>query len=147
MIFNHENIFIIWKQDIKIKRLSEKTVFFNWQPVTNLSPPISYTFQVASDLNFTTTLLEKLALTSSEYYLSEEAELELFKKAEPYYWRVKATDSVNNESDWSVPASFYIDSSFTWPGWATYLLIFIGVIIVVYIAFRVGRRTAYAPPD
>ncbi len=126
---------------------SETPIFFYWQDVTSLSPPITYTLQITTDLNFTSIVLEKLGMADSEYLLFEEAELELFKKAEPYYWRVKATDSANNESEWSPPASFYLDSSFSFPGWATYTLISIGVIIVGFIAFRVGRQTAFNPPD
>ena len=29
-------------------------------------------------------------------------------KEAPYHWRVKATDSATNESEWSTPASFYV---------------------------------------
>ncbi len=124
----------------------EDTVFLNWQDVASLSPPINYTLQIASDLNFTTAVLEKTALSDSEYFLSEEEELELFTKDEPYYWRVKAIDSAYNESEWATPASFTIIAPFKWPGWATYVLIGIGVIIIVYLAFRYGRRTAFEAP-
>lgn len=125
----------------------EKTIFLNWQDVTSLSPPVDYTLQIAPDLRFMSIIVEKPGLGDSEYYLSSAEELELFIKGETYYWRVKATDAVNNESGWTPPASFTMASSFTWPSWATYLLIGIAVIIIVYLAFRFGKRTALQPPD
>ncbi len=126
--------------------MSDMPVLFNWQAVTSYSLPMTYNLQLATDLNFTSVIFEKTGLTSSDYLLTEEDELELEREI-AYYWRVKAIDSVNNESDWSAPSSFYIDSSFTFPGWLIYTLIGIGVIIIVYFAFRWGRRTAYQPPD
>jgi len=120
--------------------------FFNWQSVTSLSPPVTYTLQVSTDLNFTSTMLEKKGLADSEYTMTEDEELLDVRPEAPYYWRVKAIDSAGNESEWSAPWSFYTGSSFTFPGWAIYTLIGIGVIIVGFLAFRVGRRTAFSPP-
>jgi len=122
-------------------------VLFNWQGSTSLSPPVTYSLQVATDLNFTSIVLENEELTDSEFTLTEEEELPVVKQEAPYYWRVKATDSANNESDWSDPGSFYTGSSFTLPAWVTYTLIVIIIIVVGYLAFRVGRRTAFNPPE
>jgi hypothetical protein len=124
----------------------EKPILFKWQAVTNLSPPISYNLQVATDPDFTSIFFEIEGLTDSEYLITEEDEPEL-KKEQVYYWRVKAIDSASNESDWSAPSSFSVASSFSFPGWAIYTLIGIGVIIIAFLAFRAGRRTAYRPPD
>lgn len=124
----------------------EMPVFLNWQDVTSLSPPVTYSLQVASDLNFTSIILEQETLTDSEYILTEEVELPATRQEAPYYWRAKATDSANNESEWSTPWSFYTGSSFNLPGWVIYTLIGIGVIIVGFLAFRVGRRTAFRQP-
>jgi hypothetical protein len=118
---------------------------FNWQDVTSLSPPVTYDLQLAADLDFTPVIFEKTGLTASEYLL-EEKELELERKIN-YYWRVKAIDSAGNGSEWSAPGSFSIRPSFSFPGWAVYTLIGIGVIIVTFLAFRLGRRTAYRPPE
>jgi hypothetical protein len=122
---------------------AEMPVFFYWQSVTSLSPPVTYNIQVATDLSFTSIVLEKEGLTGSDYVLSEEEDLPVTGQKFPYYWRVKATDNVNNTSDWSVVWSFYNKSPFTFPGWATYTLIGIGVIIIGFLAFWVGRRTAF----
>jgi hypothetical protein len=122
---------------------AEAPVFFYWQGVTSLSPPVTYSLQVATDLNFTSIVLEKEELAGSDYTLSEEEELPAVRQETPYYWRVKAADSANNESEWSEPWSFYTDSSFVFPGWAKYTLIGIGVVVVGFFAFWVGRRTAF----
>ena len=125
---------------------SDMPVLFNWQAVTSLSPPVTYNLQVATDLNFTSLVFEKTELTDSEYLMTEEDGPELEKEI-TYYWRIKAVDSANNESDWSAPGSFNTGSSFSFPAWAIYTLIGIVVIIVGFLAFRVGRRTAYRPPE
>jgi hypothetical protein len=125
----------------------EKTVYLNWQDVSSLSPPVNYTVQIASDLGFKNIVLEKQGLDDSEYYISNADELDLLVKNRTYYWRVKATDSVNNESEWATPTSFSLTSTFTWPSWATYLLIGIAVIIIIYLAFRFGKHAALEPPD
>ncbi len=125
----------------------EMPLFFNWQDVSSLSPPVTYSFQIASDLNFTSIILDGKGLADSEYFLPEEMELPELRRDIPYYWRVKATDDAGNESGWSAPWSFYFGSSFTFPVWLIYTLIGIAIIAVGYIAFRVGKRTAIKPPD
>lgn len=124
---------------------AEAPIFFNWQDVANLSPPMTYHLQVATDLNFTAIALEKEGLKDSEYFLSEEDDLSAVKKKVPYYWRVKAIDNVNNESEWSAAWSFYTGTSFTMPGWLIYTIISILVVAVGYVAFRMGKQTAYRP--
>jgi hypothetical protein len=125
----------------------EAPIFFNWQNVDSLSPPVTYNLQVATDLNFTAIILEKTGLADSEYLSSEEDVLPELKQEAPYYWRVKAIDNAGNESEWSAPGSFSVGSSFSFPGWAIGVLAAIVVIIVGFIAFRVGRRTAFHPPE
>ncbi len=124
----------------------ETPVTLKWQTVTNLSPPLNYTLQVATDIDFIDIILEMEGLIISEYLMPEDEDLEL-ERGLTYFWRVKAIDSVGNEGDWSTPGSFFITSSFSFPSWAIYVLIGIGVIIVGFLAFRVGRRTAYQPPE
>jgi len=122
---------------------AEAEVYFDWKDVTSLSPPITYHFQVASDKNFTALVLEKDGLTKSEYTVTEEEKLAAVKQEVPYYWRVKAIDEATNESDWSIPGSFYVGFSFALPGWAIYTLIGIGAVLIGFLAFWFGRRTAY----
>jgi len=125
---------------------AEESIMFNWQTVTSLSPPVTYNFQIATDLNFTSIIFEENGLIASDYLIGEEDELELEREI-THYWRVKSVDGAGNESEWSAPGSFYIKPAFSFPGWAIYTLIGIAVIIIIFLAFRIGRRTAYQPPD
>ena len=120
---------------------ADTEVFFDWREVTNLSPPITYHLQVASDKNFASIVLEETGLTRSEYTLAEEEKLAAVKKEAPYYWRVKAIDSAANESEWSMPGAFHV--GFTMPGWVIYLLIGLGALLIGFLVFWLGRRTAY----
>ena len=121
--------------------------YFDWEDVTDPSLPITYSFQVAADKNFTSIVLEKKWLTDSEYTLTKEERLAAVEKEVPYYWRVKAMDSATNESEWSTPWSFYVMAPSALPGWAIYILIGLAVLLVGFIAFLVGRRTAYSEPS
>jgi hypothetical protein len=114
---------------------------FNWQSVSSLSPPVTYNLELASDLGFTSILLDKTGLTVPDYLVSKEHKLKL-KNNVIYYWRVKAVDNARNASEWSETGSF----TFSGPGfpvWAIYILIFLAAAIAVLIAFRWGRKTAY----
>ena len=127
----------------EIDTKAEAEVYFDWEDVTSLSPPITYYLQVASDKNFTALVLEKKGLTKSEYTVTEEEKLAAVKKEVPYYLRVKAVDEATNESEWSAPGSFHVGFSFALPGWAIYTLIGIGALLIGFLAFWFGRRTAY----
>jgi hypothetical protein len=124
----------------------ETPVTLKWQTVTNLSPPLTYTLQVATDIDFMNIVLEMEGLTVPEYLIAEDEELKL-EREQTYFWRVKAIDSVGNEGDWSTPGSFFIASGFSFPTWLICVLIGIVVIIIAFFAFRIGRRTAYQPPE
>jgi hypothetical protein len=104
---------------------------------------MTYHLQVASDRNFASMVLEKKGLTESEYTLTGEEKLAAVKKEVPYYWRVKAIDDAANESEWSAPWSFYVGFAFAMPGWAIYILVGLSIVVIGFIAFLVGRRTAY----
>ncbi len=121
-------------------------VLLQWEASAGLSPPLTYRVQVATDANFAAVVLDLADLTNPEYAVPEDEDTGLAKK-QTYYWRVKAVDSAGNESDWTTPGSFYLAAAFSFPTWATILLIVIGVIVVGFLAFRVGRRTAYDFPD
>ncbi len=118
---------------------------FQWQAVDDLSLPVVYNLQVASDADFTSIVLEKNGLTDLEYASTTEEELEPSKRTEPYYWRVKAVDGASNESEWSTPVAFHVISGAILPAWALYALIAVGVLVVGFILYRLLRReTPYA---
>jgi hypothetical protein len=115
---------------------------FDWEDIVGLSPPVTYTLQIASDPQFSSIVLEKGGLTRSEYMLTEE-EMDTFKGAGPYYWRVKVVDSTASESNWSEPQPFHAGTESGLPAWAVYMLIGFGLVILGLLAFWLGRRTAY----
>ncbi|MFC1970472.1 IPT/TIG domain-containing protein [Chloroflexota bacterium] len=114
---------------------------FDWDDVTSLSLPITYNLQVSADDDFSSISLQKKGLSDSEYTLTEDEQLPAVKKEAPYYWRVKAVDSAGNESEWSNPRPFYVGSVFELTGWILYTLVAIGGLILLFIVFRLGRRT------
>jgi len=121
----------------------EAGVSFDWEDVEDISG-VTYTFQLASDKEFTAIVLEKEGLTSSEFTLPEETELKEAKKDAPYYWRVKAIDGASNEGEWTTPGSFYLGFQFPeLKGWLLYLLIGVGAVLIGLFGFWLGRRTAY----
>ncbi len=122
---------------------AEAEVYFDWEDVTSLSPPVVYQVQVASGGNFAELVLEKKDLTESEYTVTKDEKLAAVKKDAPYYWRVRAIDSAGNKSEWSVPGSFHVGFYLALPSWALYILIAIGAIIIGFLAFWLGRRTAF----
>jgi len=122
---------------------AEAQVYFDWEDVTSLSPPITYRLQVASGGNFAKLVLEREGLAESEYTVMQDEKLAAVKKDAPYYWRVRAIDGAGNKSEWSKPRSFYVGFYLALPGWALYTLIALGAIIIGFLAFWLGRRTAF----
>jgi hypothetical protein len=123
---------------------AEAQAYFDWEDVTSLSPPVTYQLQVASAEDFTELVLEKGGLTESEYTVMEEEKLAAVKKDAPYYWRVRAIDDTDNEGEWSTPGSFTVGFYLVVPNWALYILIAFGAIIIGFLAFWLGRRTAFS---
>ena len=122
-------------------------VFFDWEDVTDDSLPITYDLQVASDERFTSIVLEQEGLTDSEYTVTKEEKLESVSEEEPYYWSVKAIDGASNESVWSKADSFYVGFAFGMPGlptWGIYALFGVGALLLGFLGFWLGRRTAYS---
>jgi hypothetical protein len=118
--------------------------YFDWEDVDDPSGA-AYTLQIAIDEAFTSIVLEREGLTSSDYLLTVEEKLSPTKKDAPYYWRVKAVDGASNGSGWSTPASFYVSSGFAITGTTKNVLIGLGIAGGVFLGFRLGsRRTAYS---
>ena len=117
---------------------------FDWEDVTDPSLPVTYTLQIATDDQFTTTsmVLEKTGITESEYTLTSEEALESVERENPYSWRVKAIDGASNESGWTGIGSFYVGFSINWPTWLTYTLLALGAVLLGLFSFWLGRRTA-----
>jgi hypothetical protein len=117
--------------------------FLDWENVTKdvndaneLSTPLTYDLQIASDADFTNIVLEKTGLPTSEYTLLKGEKLESTKKEAPYYWRVRAVDAASNSSDWTSSRTFYVGSN-----WGLYCLIGAGVLLIFVLGFWAGRKT------
>jgi len=123
---------------------AEAQAYFDWEDVTSLSSPVTYQLQVASAEDFTELVLEKGRLAESEYTVTEEDKLAAVKKDAPYYWRIRAIDDNGNEGEWSAPGSFTVGFYLALPSWALYILIAFGAIIIGFLAFWLGRRTAFS---
>jgi hypothetical protein len=117
---------------------------FQWSKSTS-SSDVTYTLQIDAYPDFSNPVVEKTGLTGTRYTLSKSEELDRGE----YYWRVKATDSASNESDWSEAYSL---SSGSMPIAVLVVIIVFGVIALgvggyfLYKYFIKGRRkpSAYA---
>jgi hypothetical protein len=124
-------------------KASSKTEF-DWTDVSDPSLPMSYELQIATNSQFTddSIVFYKIEITTSNYTLTAEEELESLGEDAPYYWRVRAKDAANNPSSWTSGSAFTIGSSFHMPGWLIYTLIAIGVVGVFFLGIWIGRRSA-----
>ena len=123
---------------------TEAEAYFDWEDANDPSG-VTYTLQIATNKDFTSNsiVLEKKELTHSDYNITGVEELQPTVKEAPYYWRVKATDGAFNESQWSTPRSLYVVSISGFPNWAKYTLIVLGILAAAFLAFWLGRRTAF----
>jgi len=115
--------------------------------VTDDSLPITYTLEIATDADFTNIVLKKEGLSTSEYTITTKEEKQLLpstKKEAPYYWHVKAIDSASNETEWTGAGIFYVGFTFEMPPWALYVLFGVGALLLFFLGFQLGRRTAYS---
>jgi hypothetical protein len=114
---------------------------FDWEDVTDDSLPVTYDFQVATDADFITPLVDKAGLTASAYTLTADEKLEKTSEDAPYYWRVRATDAASNVGAWTDVSPFYVGStSAGFPGWLLYTLIGIGIILAIIFGIWIGRK-------
>jgi hypothetical protein len=90
---------------------AEEEARFDWSDVTDPSG-VSYTLQVASDVDFNTIAVEKKGLPISEYTLTGDEKLAPAGHS-AYYWRVKAVDGASNDGGWSPVGLFYVGFSGT----------------------------------
>lgn len=117
---------------------------FEWENVTKdandddeLSLPVTYDFQIATDVEFSNIVLERTGLTTSGYALLEEEALKPSEKEAPYHWRARAVDAASNVGEWTIPRTFYISGS----NWGPYALIGGGVIVIFFLGFWAGRKS------
>ncbi len=116
-------------------------VTFDWSDVTDVSSPVTYRLQVASDSGFSTVVVNVAGLTESTYTLTDAEKLVKLADGGSYYWRVIASDAASNTSASSVN-TFTVGGSM--PSWLMWVWIGIGIVVVFIFAIWLGRRLAYS---
>jgi hypothetical protein len=119
---------------------AESKTGFDWEDVTDISEPVTYNLQVATDADFTNILVNKTGLTTSAYTLIEEEKLESTSQEEPYYWRVRAVDAASNASAWSYASTFYVGFIFEFTGWVVYVTMAVIAVGCFFLGLWLGRR-------
>jgi len=118
---------------------AEEKARFDWGDVTDPSG-ISYTLQVASDIDFNTLAVDKQGIPFSEYTLTGDEKL-VPAGQKAYYWRVKAVDGASNGGEWSSVGLFYVGFSRTaMSGGVWYILYGLIALILAGLVFWFYRR-------
>ena len=107
---------------------ASETPTLDWQDAADPSG-VTYSLQIAEDATFNILELQKDGLKQSEYKLTSQEVLGNVSKDTPYYWRVKAIDGANNQSDWSTPFTFYVGDVSSKK--ANYIFIVVGICVGV----------------
>jgi len=114
--------------------IGKTTVTFDWSDVEDPSG-VYYVLEISPSADFAGTVIRKEGLTASGYTLTED---EALAKGN-YYWRVKAEDGAENQSDWTSGQLFKVGGM----DWWLLLLIALVAIVVIIIIWRfvsVSRR-------
>jgi hypothetical protein len=112
---------------------------FNWEDVTDPSG-VSYTLQVAPDIDFNALAVDREGILLSEYTLTDDEKLApAGQKA--YYWRVKAVDGASNEGKWSSVGLFYVGFSRTaMAGGVWYIIYGLVALVLAGLVFWFYKR-------
>lgn len=126
----------------RIGLIGDVTPTFDWSAVTDPSEPVTYSLQIAATENFTDPGMREITGMSAE----PGAEIVTYTVGEglpygSYYWRVKAIDSAQNDSGWTIPYSFRAGLLPLWAFIAIIALIIVAIGVLVY--FLVIRRRPY----
>ncbi len=114
--------------------IGKTTVAFDWSDVDDPSG-VYYVLELSPSADFSGVVIHKPDLTTSEYTLTEK---EALGKGN-YYWRVKAVDNAENESDWTSGQLFKVGGM----EWWLLAIIIIACIVVIAIIWRfvsISRR-------
>jgi hypothetical protein len=110
------------------------TVAFDWSDVEDPSG-VYYVLEISPSADFAGTVIRKEGLTASEYTLTKD---EALAKGN-YYWRVKAEDGAENQSEWTNGQLFKVGGL----DWWLLLIIIVVAIVVIIVIWRfvhVSRR-------
>jgi hypothetical protein len=103
---------------------------FEWQTVTDASPPTTYTIQIATNPDFATSsiVIEKIGLTQTAY-----------SSEKPYYWRARAIDGATNEGNWANPGTFFIVGGGI-PVWTIVVIAIVAAILIFALGYYVNMK-------
>lgn len=123
-----------------------KDFIFDWRDVAADNPPVTYILQVAGSPDFSeaSIIIEKKGLTQSAYTPTDAEVARLEGRDAPYYWRVRTIDAGGNEGNWTGSGEFIIPKPFSLPNWAKWAIYVIGAIVLLFVGYWIGRRSAYS---
>ena len=121
----------------RIGFVSKVSPVFEWQSVDDVSG-VSYSFQLASNPDFTSPILSRTDLTENSYTLTSEQALPYGT----YYWRVKAIDGAQNDSSWITAYQFNVGLLPLWAFIAIVALLVVLIVAIVFV-FVARRRSIY----
>jgi len=113
---------------LKSVPINSNTPTFEWSSVFDPSG-VTYTLQIARDLEFGSLQLTRTGLTTNTYAVTSSEAL----PSGTYYWCVKATDGVGNVS-WSEVESFEVPTPINWWLWG-------GIVAVLAVIIGIGIKT------
>ena len=102
-------------------------VTFQWQGITSGSE-ITYVLEISETAGFSSIFRSKSGIEELNYQLTEE---EALPKG-TYYWRVKAVDDYDNESDWSDSNMLTASPIPTWVWVVVGVVVLVGLMVVAY---------------
>jgi hypothetical protein len=107
--------------------IGKTTIAFKWTDVSDPSG-VYYILEISPSANFAGTIIRKEGLTASEYTLTDNEGL----TKGSYYWRVKAVDGADNQSEWTNGQLFKVGGL----NWWLILIIILAVVVVIVIIWR-----------
>jgi hypothetical protein len=117
------------KEGSRVGLFDRITATFEWVAVSDPSG-VSYSLQISTQSDFTTTLLSKENLAEPKYTLTDDEALSRGK----YYWRVKAIDGASNDSGWTQSIEF---KAGLMPLWAFILIVIVAALFLTRLFFFV----------
>ncbi|MFC2050070.1 IPT/TIG domain-containing protein [Chloroflexota bacterium] len=107
--------------------IGSTTISFYWSDVEDPSG-VYYMLEISPSANFAGTVIRKEGLTAPAYTLAKD---EALAKGN-YYWRVKAEDGAENQSEWTNGQLFKVGGL----DWWLVLIIVVAAIIVIIVIWR-----------
>jgi hypothetical protein len=107
--------------------IGKTTVVFDWADVEDPSG-VYYVLEISPSADFAGTVIRKDGLTASEYRLTDG---EALGKGN-YYWRVKAEDGAENQSEWTNGQLFKVGGL----DWWLLIVIAVAAIVVIVVIWR-----------